>query len=62
MATLTRKDASTDPLDQFRSWYRKVPDSGAPEPTAVTLATCEHEIAVEAANRLDLQRAVAPLQ
>jgi pyridoxamine 5'-phosphate oxidase len=37
---LLERDAPKDPLLLFRRWYREAEQAGAPQPDAMTLATC----------------------
>ncbi|TMG22329.1 MAG: pyridoxamine 5'-phosphate oxidase [Chloroflexi bacterium] len=40
---LVESEAPRDPLTLFRRWYRDAQDAGAPQPDAMTLATCGEE-------------------
>ena len=40
---LVESEAPRDPLTLFRRWYREAQDAGAPQPDAMTLATCGEE-------------------
>ena len=40
---LLESEAPRDPLTLFRRWYRQAQDAGAPQPDAMTLATCGDE-------------------
>jgi len=40
---LLESEAPGDPLTLFRRWYRQAQEAGAPQPDAMTLATCGEE-------------------